>query len=187
MNGVEQKTLPNLHITSTYSILHSIAQSLVCVGNPFLLMKTEKYVGNECCCWRDYIHRCIESTTLHVAKSLKLQSETRLEHLQKIQQLLFLNESVEVANKTSPITDTIITACYCRLCPHCTPPAQKWWAYPTETLLDFYILIFVIPTSSLINGCIELGTYGVRWGGLAKQMMGTTKIVIELKEIIILY
>lgn len=28
---------------------------VVCAGNPFLLMKMEQHMDNECLCWRDYI------------------------------------------------------------------------------------------------------------------------------------
>ena len=43
------------------------AKSLVvCVGNPFLLMKMEEHMDNEADCWRDYIRRCMLTKTFRI-------------------------------------------------------------------------------------------------------------------------
>ena len=44
------------------------AQSLVvCVGNPFLLFSIEKLSGYKIHCWREYVKRCLEASTLSLA------------------------------------------------------------------------------------------------------------------------
>ena len=75
------------------------AKSLVvCAGNPFLLMKIEEYMKNECSCWKDYIRRCVLSKTFHIPPKVSAGMKTVQESLQCLQVEIF---------QTSDINDDI--------------------------------------------------------------------------------
>ena len=83
---------------------------VVCAGNPFLLMKMEQHMDNECLFWRDYIRRCIESKTLYVPNSLSMPSERLEVCLQKLQHTVFSTATSINLEHAQQGTDTILSA-----------------------------------------------------------------------------
>ena len=79
------------------------AKSLVvCVGNPFILLRVEKRMNNERLVWKDYLRRCLIAKTLHAPCSQKEAmdlTEGRFEVLQK--ELLFSENKICVNEKDS--------------------------------------------------------------------------------------
>ena len=61
------------------------AQSLVVVaGNPFLLLKVEAAMPQPMGCWREYLKRCIDHSTLFVPKNVSANSETVVTTLRQL-------------------------------------------------------------------------------------------------------
>ena len=61
------------------------AQSLVVVaGNPFLLLKVEATMSQPMGCWREYLKRCIDHSTLFVPKNVSANSETVVTTLRQL-------------------------------------------------------------------------------------------------------
>lgn len=67
------------------------AESLVvAVGNPFLLLKTEKQMVKDPIyrwkgkCWSNFLKFCIEKRTIHFSDSLKLSEDDQDVHLGKL-------------------------------------------------------------------------------------------------------
>ena len=83
---------------------------IVCAGNPFLLMKVEKcmeQVDLKKSFWKNYLRRCLITKSLKIAQEI-LESKNGRE---KLQQMLFSEESKSYANQTSEVTkanDSII-------------------------------------------------------------------------------
>ena len=83
---------------------------VVCAGNPFLLMKSEKQMDNECQCWRDFIRRCFENKTLYVPNGHSMAPDELEEHLLKLQREVFSTPSDNDMGHTEQDADTIISA-----------------------------------------------------------------------------
>ena len=83
---------------------------VVCAGNPFLLMKMEQTMDNECLFWRDYIRRCMESKTLYVPNSSSMLPEDLEAHLQKLQHAVFSPASTNDLDQSQQGSDSILTA-----------------------------------------------------------------------------
>ena len=83
---------------------------VVCAGNPFLLMKMEQHMDNECLFWKDYVRRCIESKTLYVPNSSSMPPERLEACLQKLQHAVFSTASSTNLEHVQQGTDTILSA-----------------------------------------------------------------------------
>ena len=86
------------------------AKSLVvCAGNPFLLMKIEEYMDNECSCWKDYIRRCVLSKTFHVASNISRKVQCTQNSLQLLQEKIFpLNGINSYTDEEASTKDSIL-------------------------------------------------------------------------------
>ena len=83
---------------------------VVCAGNPFPLMKSEKRMDNECQCWRDFIRRCIENRTLYVPTGSCMPPDDLEERLLNIQRQVFSTPSDDNMDHAEQDADTIISA-----------------------------------------------------------------------------
>jgi len=83
---------------------------VVRAGNPFLLMKSEKYMGNECQCWRDFICRCIENKTLYVPTDPSMPPDELEKCLLKLQREVFSSPNDDSTDHAQQDADTIISA-----------------------------------------------------------------------------
>ena len=80
------KSLSNPYVFNTAI---TRAESLVVgVGNPFLLLKTEKHMveryGTKAKCWSRYIKHCIENGTLTFTERLRMNQRIHIDKLKKL-------------------------------------------------------------------------------------------------------
>ena len=98
------------------------AQSLiVCVGNPFLLFSIEKYSSNHkdqdqvVLCWREYVKRCLEASSLRLAPQCYETSESILQgNISKLYEETFgdLQESLDSPCSNIPKASDSILGSY---------------------------------------------------------------------------
>ena len=85
------------------------AKSLVvCAGNPFLLMKIEEHVNNECFCWKDYIRRCVLSKTFHVPPKISAGIQNIQKSLECLQMEVFSTSDVKGNTEELVTKDSIL-------------------------------------------------------------------------------
>ena len=85
------------------------AKSLVvCAGNPFLLMKIEEHMNNECSCWKDYIRRCVLSKTFHVPPKISADIQNIQKSLECLQMEVFSTSDVEGNTEELVTKDSIL-------------------------------------------------------------------------------
>ena len=86
------------------------AKSLVvCAGNPFLLMKIEEHMKNECSCWKDYIRQCVVSRTFSVPSNILKNTESSQDSLQHLQKKIFpLDNVITYKTKQGVSEDSIL-------------------------------------------------------------------------------
>ena len=81
------------------------AQSLVvCVGNPFLLLKIEKKIGNEnkASCWGEYIRRCMQENngSFVIPSNLWSDVEDRQDKINTLTELVYRSYITSASRKT---------------------------------------------------------------------------------------
>ena len=106
-------TNPTKSPCSQYVFNTAITRSkslVVCAGNPFLLMKSEKHMDNECQCWRNFIRRCIENKTLYVPSSSFMPPDKLEQQLLKLQRKVFSVPSDNDMGHAEQDADTILSA-----------------------------------------------------------------------------
>ena len=86
------------------------AQSLVvCVGNPFLLMKIEKKVGNGSC-WSEYIKRCMENKTFEIPSCLWTDEMDRQDKMSLLTKLIYRSGGHKTTSLSTKTVDSITKA-----------------------------------------------------------------------------
>ena len=81
------------------------AQSLVVsVGNPFLLLKTERHMiqryGNKGKCWSTYLQYCLQKNTLKFHGGLHLKEGDRAAMYKKLDEMIKANEKFDQLHST---------------------------------------------------------------------------------------
>jgi superfamily I DNA and/or RNA helicase/exoribonuclease R len=86
------------------------AKSLVvCAGNPFVLMETEKQMNKDSSCWKDYIRRCVTCKTFVVPQKVLDEDALKKEDVHcRIQDIIFSPISFSSVIEPTPQKDTIL-------------------------------------------------------------------------------
>ena len=77
-NGMPHDTTKSLCNPHVFNTVVSRSRALVVViGDPLLLLKTEKVMGSEERCWREYLKCCLEHNSLHFPEGFSQEQSIR--------------------------------------------------------------------------------------------------------------